>query len=131
MMKILDYKTTFQGGIRRLDAEHRKQVDLIQRFGEREATMIELLGNLYASYSKQFAYEEAIMRARCYDGYEAHQADHQRLLDEITMAMFHYRSGARHDSAKVAKNLAESFRDHLLIYDQCFPGQTDMVTQVV
>ncbi len=130
-MTILDYETTFHGGIRKLDAEHRKQVELIQRLGERESTMIELLGNLYASYTKHFAYEEAIMRARCYDGYEEHQADHQRLLDEITMAMFYYRSRAPHDNAKVARKLAESFRDHLLIYDQYFHRQTDTVTQAV
>ncbi len=129
-MTILDYKTTFQGGIRKLDAEHRKQVELIQQLGAREATMIELLGNLYASYTKHFAYEEAIMRARCYDGYDEHQADHQRLLDEITTAMFRYRSGGPHDNAKVAKKLAESFRDHLLTYDQYFPRQTHTVTQV-
>ncbi len=129
-MTILDCKTTFQGGISKLDAEHHEHLELMQQLGEREAAMIELLGNLYASYTKHFAYEEAIMRAQCYDGYDEHQADHQRLLDEITTAMFHYRSGRQHDNAKVAKTLAESFRDHLLNYDQYFQRQTNTVTQV-
>lgn len=130
-MTTLDWQDTFQGGIMKLDAEHRKHVELIQQFGRREATMIELLGDLYASYTKHFAFEEAVMRARCHDGYDEHQADHQRLLDEITTAMFHYRGGGQHDNAKVAKKLAESFRAHLLNYDRHFHRQTDTVTQAV
>lgn len=130
-MTTVDCKTTFQGGIRILDAEHRKHVELIQQLSECDATMIELLGNLYASYTKHFAYEEAIMRAQCYDGYDEHQADHQRLLDEITTAMFQYRSGQPHDNVRVAKKLAESFRDHLLKYDQCCHRLTATATQAV
>ncbi len=130
-MTTWDAKQTVHGRTVKLNAEHRRQVELLRQLGERESGMLELLGNLYASYAKHFAYEEAVMRTQCNEGYEAHQADHQRLLDEITTAMFRYRSGAPQDDARIAKNLAASFRDHLINFDQPCGWRTTRASQVV
>ncbi len=130
-MTILGDKENFSGAIRQVDATHRKPGEMMQRLGNSEASLVKLLGNLYTSYTKHFAYEEAIMRACCHDGYDEHQADHQRLLDEITTAMFHCRSRGQHDNAQVARQLADSFRAHLQNYDQHLKRQTDRVSKAV
>ena len=126
-MTNLDTSTTFEVGIAKVDAEHRHQVELIHQLSKSEATMIDLLGKLHSSFTKHFAYEEAIMRAQCYDEYDGHQADHQRLLDEITTAMFDCRSGEQNDNARAANKLAESFGNHILEHDQRFYRQINTV----
>jgi len=130
MMTNLDTRAPIEVRIAKVDAGHRKRVQLIRQLSKGEATMIDLLGKLYASFTKYCAYEEAIMRAQCYDEYNEHQADHQRLLDEITTAMFDCRSGEQNDNARVAKKLAESFHHHLLGHDQRFHWQIDAVKGV-
>lgn len=125
-MTNLDWQEMFHGGSTKLDAEHQRQVELIrQMIGRCKPTMTELLGHLYVSYTKHFALEEAIMRAQCHDGYDAHQADHQRLLHEITAMLFHCRSDKRHDNAQVARVLASSFRAHFVNYDRQLQQQAN------
>ncbi len=55
--------------------------------------MLEGLGHVLAKISAHFALEETIMRQRNYDQYEAHKADHERLLDEIRDIMDECESG--------------------------------------
>jgi hemerythrin len=52
-----------------------------------------LFGALYAKASAHFALEERIMREKKYAFYDAHKADHERLLDQIRHMMEAYEDG--------------------------------------
>jgi hemerythrin len=88
-MPLIDWRKEFETGIPDIDHEHRELVDLINRLhedvanGANQARISEFLGEVFARIAAHFALEESIMRKHAYDEYEAHKAEHERLLDEI------------------------------------------------
>ncbi len=88
-MALIEWRDDFRIGIASVDHEHRALVDLINdlhaKLGDKvdTATVIEVLGEIFARISAHFALEEAIMRERGYDDFDAHKADHEELLDGL------------------------------------------------
>lgn len=88
-MPLIEWRKEFETGIPDIDHEHRELVDLINRLhedvtkGANQARVSEFLGEVFARIAAHFALEESIMRKHAYDEYEAHKAEHERLLDEI------------------------------------------------
>lgn len=88
-MSLIEWRKEFETGIPGVDHEHRELVDLINRLHEHmasgadKARVAEFLGEVFARIAAHFALEESIMRKHAYDEYEAHKAEHERLLDEI------------------------------------------------
>ena len=98
-MSLTSLKDGFRTGIRSLDYEHRKLVGAMEALCDsydRAASAREtsdLFGALYAEASAHFALEESIMREKKYAFYDAHKADHERLLDQIRFMMEAYEAG--------------------------------------
>jgi hemerythrin len=88
-MTLIEWRKEFETGIPDVDHEHRELVDLINGLHEHIASgadpvrVTEFLGEVFARIAAHFALEESIMRKHTYDEYEAHKAEHERLLDEI------------------------------------------------
>jgi hemerythrin-like metal-binding protein len=88
-MSLIKWRKEFETGIPDVDYEHRQLVELINRLhehligGANPARVNEFLGEVFARIAAHFALEESIMRKHGYDEYEAHKAEHERLLDEI------------------------------------------------
>jgi hemerythrin-like metal-binding protein len=88
-MPLIEWRKEFETGVPDVDHEHRELVDLINRLHEHmagaadPARVAEFLGEVFARIAAHFALEESIMRKYSYDEYEAHKAEHERLLDEI------------------------------------------------
>ena len=88
-MPLIEWRKEYETGIAGVDHEHRELVDLINRLHEQvasgvdQARIAEFLGEVFARIAAHFALEESIMRKHAYDEYEAHKAEHERLLDEI------------------------------------------------
>jgi hemerythrin-like metal-binding protein len=88
-MPLIEWRKEFETGISDVDHEHRELVDLINRLHEHVAAgadpdrVSDFLGEVFARIGAHFALEESIMRKYGYDEYEAHKAEHERLLDEI------------------------------------------------
>lgn len=108
-MVLIKWRDDFKTGIDAVDHEHEQLIALINEAGEAievgaDRTAIEsCLGEIYARISAHFALEEAIMRARRYDQYEDHKADHERLLDQIRDIM----DAAELPSERLGRDLAE------------------------
>jgi hemerythrin-like metal-binding protein len=98
-MSLTSLKDNFRTGIKGLDYEHRKLVGVMEAICynfERAAatgTVSGWFGELYAQVSAHFALEEALMRKERYVAFEAHKADHERLLDQIRTMMESYEDG--------------------------------------
>jgi hemerythrin len=88
-MTLIEWRKEFETGIADVDHEHRELVDLINRLHAHMASgadpdrVADFLGEVFARIASHFALEESIMRKHAYDEYEAHKAEHERLLDEI------------------------------------------------
>ncbi|MGB9141894.1 MAG: bacteriohemerythrin [Aestuariivirga sp.] len=88
-MALIEWRKEFETGVADVDHEHRELVDLINRLHESIASgadrsrITEFLGEVFARIAAHFALEESIMRKHAYDEYEAHKAEHEKLLDEI------------------------------------------------
>ena len=83
-------------GNKAMDMEHRIQVSLIQalegavRAGETDGRLGQIVTQLYDYTSAHFLAENLLMRLHAYPEYEAHSADHDRLvalLEELVRAV--------------------------------------------
>lgn len=95
-MSLAILKDGLRTGIGSLDYEHRELVGKIEKLCdsfERASSAQEVsdcFGALYAQASAHFALEENLMREKKYAFYDAHKADHERLLDKIRLMMEAY-----------------------------------------
>jgi hemerythrin-like metal-binding protein len=88
-MALIEWRKEFETGVADVDHEHRELVDLINQLHEQvnagasPERIQDFLGEVFARIAAHFALEESIMRKHAYDEYEAHKAEHEKLLDEI------------------------------------------------
>ncbi len=122
-MSLLEWDEKFSVGVPSIDHEHREIIGLVNaayerlnRSGADEAVM-DFLGEIYARISAHFALEESLMRAKHYDRYAGHKADHERLLDEILEIMDAYEDGEFFSDALFAEQLRAWFTVHFRTHD--------------
>jgi len=122
-MALLEWRDEFRTGIKGVDHEHEALIEqindvyeLIRECADRE-DVIDGLGEIYGSISAHFALEESMMIRHHYTGYDQHQRDHERLLDEIREITDAYEATARLDDARLARKLADWFQLHFRTYD--------------
>jgi hemerythrin len=122
-MTLLEWRDNFTIGIEEVDHEHHELIDLINDLhaelgGDRSGKRVEgFFGEILSSISAHFALEEKLMRARHYDGFPAHKADHERLLDDLRDLMDEHAGGAVLDEEAFAARLAEWFSAHFRTHD--------------
>lgn len=119
-MALIDWDERFRVGIASVDHEHRELIGLINALHERLGgghSVADFLGEIYTRISAHFALEEKIMRARKYDQYADHKADHERLLDEIRDIMDDYEDKRIYQDEILAGRLRSWFGDHFRTRD--------------
>jgi hemerythrin-like metal-binding protein len=88
-MTLIEWREQFAIGLPEIDHEHRQLIEEINRLHARLAAgagideVTEVLGGIESGISAHFALEEKNMQRLGYDGYAAHKADHESLLDDI------------------------------------------------
>jgi hemerythrin-like metal-binding protein len=122
-MSLIEWDENYSVGVAAVDHEHRELIGLVNeahdrlmRPGAADAVM-DFLGEIFARISAHFALEEQIMRVRNYDQYDAHKADHERLLDEIRDMMDDYEDGELFSEALLAQQLQTWFAGHFRTHD--------------
>jgi len=122
-MVLIEWKDTYATGIPDVDHEHRELIDLINKLyeamsGENASiTVMDFLGEIYAHVSAHFALEEKIMRARKYDHYKEHKADHEELLDELRDLMDDFEENDRYNDEAFAASIEHWFTNHFKTRD--------------
>ena len=125
-MILIEWQDNFSIGVPSVDYEHRQLVELINTLhadlssGSPNYTVMDFLGEIYAKISAHFALEERIMREQQYDEYDAHKADHERLLDVLRDIMDDYEDGACFDEQVLAERLRTWFTEHFSTKDARF-----------
>jgi hemerythrin-like metal-binding protein len=120
----IDWKKEFLTGNPSIDHEHKQMIQLLNllfaALQEKGGTgeVQEYLGHVFTKISAHFALEETLMKQRNYDQYEAHKADHERLLDEIRNIMDDCDSGKYSGmDTQLATRLEHWFVEHFKSMD--------------
>ncbi len=122
-MTLIEWRDELQVGIPEVDDDHRALVDLINRLyaqlktGQSAATIVDFLGELYASVARHFASEEEIMKSHEHPYYEEHAAEHKQLLDDICNMIDDYQDGVLNDDQQMADRLDDWFCIHFKTQD--------------
>ena len=120
-MALVEWRDDFALGVEEIDAEHREMIELInEAYGhlhDSEVTMGDFLGEIYAKIAAHFALEENLMREQRYDEYDAHKADHEKLLDVIRDLMDDFEDNEVVDEEAFAVALRDWFTEHFKTRD--------------
>jgi len=122
-MSLIEWDEKYSVGVAAVDHEHRELIGLVNEAHDRllrpggEEAVMDFLGEIFERISAHFALEEQIMRARNYDHYDTHKADHERLLDEIRDIMDDYEDGESFSEALFAQQLKTWFAGHFRSHD--------------
>lgn len=86
-MKDLTWDNTLSVEVKEIDDDHRKLVDLFNLLGhavaegEAKNYIDAVMDELVSCTAWHFKHEERLMLKHGYDGYAAHRAEHQQLID--------------------------------------------------
>lgn len=122
-MSLIEWDEKYSIGVAAVDHEHRELIGLVNEAHDRLMrpgavdVVMEFLGEILARITAHFALEEQVMRARNYDHYDTHKADHERLLDEIRDMMDDYEDGELFSEALLAQQLQAWFTGHFRTHD--------------
>ena len=114
-MSLTSLKDGLRTGINGLDYEHRELVGMMEALCDSfdgagpSSEVSDLFGALYAEASAHFALEESLMREKKYASYEAHKADHERLLERIRQMMEAYEDGMCEDCGTSLRGCLEAW----------------------
>ena len=122
-IQIIEWKDEYNTGIPLVDDAHRELVELINQLyehlqaGHSGATVVDFLGELYATIKTHFVEEEEIMDSLKYDELDQHSNEHEQLLDEICQIMFDYQDGVVEDVQSLVERLDKWFSVHFRTQD--------------
>jgi len=118
-MDLIEWRKEFETGVPDVDHEHKELVDLINTLhaeiegGAGQERVHDFLGEVFAKIAAHFALEESIMRKHSYDEYEAHKAEHERLLDDLRDIMDEAEAGSPEDyRAALSGTVRDWFVNH-------------------
>lgn len=122
-MALIEWREEYSIGIPGVDYEHQQLINLINAVSEGlgdasdKTSIISVLGDIYGSISAHFALEERWMEQHNYDDYKSHQADHERLLDEIGEITDEVEASTEFDTELLRKRLNNWFLTHFKSHD--------------
>ena len=132
-MPLLDWKPEFAVGVESVDFEHEQMIKLINEIYDemkmrKDADSVEqFLGDVHFAISAHFALEERLMREVGYAEYEAHNEDHEELLDQVRDLMDQFVSGPEQGFKLLQDRLSDWFEKHFSTFDARLHGQLDIL----
>ena len=114
-MSLTSLKDGLRTDICSLDYEHARLVEVMEALCdsfERAGSapeVADLFGTLHAKAAAHFALEERFMREKGYPLYDAHKADHERLLERIRYMMEAYEDGVCEDCGTTLRACLEAW----------------------
>jgi hemerythrin-like metal-binding protein len=96
---MFEWSDEFSTGIGTIDAQHRSlfgvahELHAAMAAGQARGALSKILDRLVQYTSMHFAHEERLMRLHGYPDYEAHQAQHAALTQQVLKFQADFRSG--------------------------------------
>jgi len=137
-MALIEWREEFCTGVPGVDYEHQeliREINSIYALVDDKAdkeNVIDGLGDIYGSISAHFALEEQMMEKHNYDHFKEHQADHERLLDDIRditeeFESTDFGSATELDAEKFKQKLNDWFQIHFSTHDSRLHGLAHMI----
>jgi hemerythrin len=123
-MPILSWREEYSAGIRVIDSQHRRLVELLNaiydasRVGKGRDVLGKTLNELVSYTIIHFGTEEDFMMIHGYPEYPAHKAEHEALAKKVTDFQREFDSGEVVMSAEVLMFLRDWLNDHILQTDK-------------
>ena len=136
-MSLIEWREEFCTGVPGVDYEHQeliKQINSIYALIDDNAdkeNVIDSLGDIYGSISAHFALEEQMMERHKYDHFKEHQADHERLLDDIQEIAEEFEEAEQLDAESFKKKLNDWFQIHFGTHDARLHGLAHLINHEV
>ncbi len=132
-MALIEWRKEFCTGVAGVDYEHEELINeineiytLIDDNADKE-NVIDKLGDIYGSISAHFTLEEQMMEKHGYEYFKEHQADHERLLDEIQEITEEFESTSGLDTDKFKQKLSDWFQLHFSTHDARLHGLAHLI----
>ena len=122
MVKI-EWREEYSVGNAEIDQEHESliaQVNLLfyQISLPMDTVAIEtMLSEIQVDFSAHFALEELLMQETGFSEYEAHQQDHERVLDQINDLIFHFSEDPDGGKELLIIRFSDWFSNHFRGFD--------------
>ena len=129
-MPFMLWKEEYNTGIKKIDSQHKRFVDLINKLhsalsaGKEQETLYSLLSELLDYTKRHFEAEEKIMANLGFVELEGHRAHHQDLIDQITIIIDPYLDGKFHVNNMFMVFLKSWYSNHI------FYGDADLASFV-
>lgn len=111
-----------------IDQQHHKLVDMLNALhdgmtkGGSRAQLEELLNGLVSYTVEHFAYEEELFAEHGFPHAEAHVAEHQRLVQQVTEFKRKHETGSAKINMQLMKFLKDWLINHILGSDKAYSG---------
>ena len=125
-MALITWNDELSVGIKSIDEQHKRLVDIINRFdeamhkGKGSRIMNEILKDLVGYTQEHFADEEKIMTNADFAGLRTHKAQHRQLLQKIERFQFEFNTEGRRVTGTVQEFLKYWLTSHILQEDKAF-----------
>ena len=104
-MALIDWTDDFKTGIESVDNQHRKLVEIVNKFdeaarkGKGSRIMNEILNDLIGYTTEHFVDEERLMEDAGYDQLKQHKSQHRQLLQKVERLQFEFDQQGKTDAA--------------------------------
>jgi hemerythrin-like metal-binding protein len=121
---LITWSDRYSVGIARIDAEHRKLVDLVNELYAAilacnpTSVTAKVLDGLASYTVSHFTSEEGLMKRHAYPGYIQHKAEHDKLVAQVKQLQQDLRAGKATVSQEVMSFLQSWLIGHILGMDK-------------
>ena len=98
-MDLIEANDAPRVGVTEIDSQHAELIGMVNRLNQAmiqrqdRETLETMITALVEHTQQHFAYEEQLMSQHQYPAYEAHKADHDKLMQHISILAQRFRSG--------------------------------------
>lgn len=123
-MSIIKWSDKYSVGVKQIDDQHKKLVDLINRLfdamslGKGREVMDSVFDELSSYTRVHFQTEERLMVVYGYTGYEEHKKKHELLIEQVNDLKSKFQAGDRKITLEVVDFLKEWLLNHIQKEDQ-------------
>ncbi len=125
-MALIDWTDEFKTGIESVDKQHRKLVDIVNRFdeaarkGKGSRIMTEILGDLIGYTAEHFSDEERLMEDAGYPKLKQHCSQHRQLLQKVERLQYEFDQQGKRITTEVREFLKYWLINHILKEDKAY-----------
>jgi hemerythrin-like metal-binding protein len=125
-MGIMNWDASLHTGHEKVDSDHKRLVDLINRLGDAMAkgqgkdVCGKVLNELVTYARTHFSTEERLMAVHDYDGQVDHKGQHERFIRDVAAFKARFDSGSAMLSISILNFLKTWLADHIKLSDKEF-----------